>query len=65
MVIGIGGHATRRLAACLGDAVSEDPDTDVIRLGTILHPSPASPAANRDWVGTVERQLKELGVPLG
>ena len=65
MVIGIGGHATRRLAACLGDSVSEDPDTDVIRLGTILHPSPASPAANRDWVGTVERQLTELGVPLG
>lgn len=64
MVIGIGGHATRRLAACLGDSVSDDPDTDLIRLGTILHPSPASPAANRDWVGTVERQLTSLGVPL-
>ena len=65
MVIGIGGHATRRLAACLGDAVSEDPDAGRIRLGTILHPSPASPAANRDWVGTVERQLKTLGVSTG
>ena len=62
MVIGIGGHATRRLSACLGDAVSEDPGTDRIRLGTILHPSPASPAANRDWVGTVQRQLGELGL---
>ena len=64
LVIGIGGHATRRLAACLGDAVSEDPGPDAMRLGTILHPSPASPAANRDWVGTVERQLEALGVAL-
>ncbi len=33
-----------------------------IEIGTILHPSPASPAANRDWAGTVTRQLKELNV---
>ena len=64
MVIGIGGHATRRLAACLGDAIEGDDDGDGagIRLGTILHPSPASPAANRDWTGTVERQFGELGL---
>ena len=32
------------------------------RLGRILHPSPASPAANRDWAAVVTRQLEELGV---
>jgi single-strand selective monofunctional uracil DNA glycosylase len=29
---------------------------------TMLHPSPASPAANRDWAGTAQRQLIEAGV---
>ncbi len=33
-----------------------------LKVGRILHPSPASPAANRDWAGTVERQLGEMGV---
>ena len=32
------------------------------RVGRILHPSPASPAANRDWAGTAAKQLRELGV---
>lgn len=33
-----------------------------VRVGQILHPSPASPAANRDWGGAVTRQLEELGI---
>ena len=33
-----------------------------LRIGRILHPSPASPAANRDWAGTATKQLIELGV---
>lgn len=33
-----------------------------VRIGKILHPSPASPAANRDWAGTATSQLQELGV---
>ena len=28
--------------------------------GRILHPSPASPAANRDWAGTIEKELKKI-----
>lgn len=32
------------------------------RLGRILHPSPASPAANRDWAAVATRQLVELGI---
>lgn len=53
LVVGVGGFAHKRaLAALTGLAV---------RHGTILHPSPASPAANRGWEATIERQLQELG----
>lgn len=55
-VVGIGRFAEGRTRAALGDAR--------VPIATILHPSPASPAANRDWVGTIERQLAELGVEL-
>jgi single-strand selective monofunctional uracil DNA glycosylase len=33
-----------------------------VKIGSILHPSPASPAANRDWAGTANKQLIELGI---
>jgi single-strand selective monofunctional uracil DNA glycosylase len=32
------------------------------KIGRILHPSPASPAANRGWAAAAEDQLVELGV---
>jgi len=32
------------------------------QIGRILHPSPASPAANRDWAMAAASQLRELGV---
>lgn len=51
--IGIGKYAE----GCLRDAAP-----DRLKVGTILHPSPASPAANRDWAGTAVRQLLQLGV---
>jgi single-strand selective monofunctional uracil DNA glycosylase len=53
-VIGIGGFAERRAREALG---SSPP-----KVGTILHPSPASPAANRGWAEQVEVQLKKLGL---
>ena len=53
IVIGVGGFAERRARAAL---ISENID-----IGTILHPSPASPLANQGWAQTVERQLTELG----
>lgn len=56
IVIGIGGFAERRARAALA---GHD-----VAFGTILHPSPASPLANRNWAGTVERQLESLGVSL-
>jgi len=56
IVIGIGGFAERRARLALA---GED-----VAIGTILHPSPASPAANQGWAGKIERQLEGLGVAL-
>ncbi|MCB1895074.1 MAG: single-stranded DNA-binding protein [Zoogloeaceae bacterium] len=33
-----------------------------VRFGRVLHPSPASPAANRGWSEAASRQLRTLGV---
>ena len=52
-VIGVGAWA----ASCASRVVAP-----ALRVGKILHPSPASPLANRDWAGTATRQLKELGI---
>lgn len=52
--VGIGGFAAKRLEASA--------DSLPLRLAQILHPSPASPAANRDWAGAAARQLIRLGV---
>ncbi|MDH3787460.1 MAG: hypothetical protein OES53_02740 [Xanthomonadales bacterium] len=35
-----------------------------IRIGRILHPSPASPLANRGWAPQAEQQLQALGIQL-
>ena len=56
IVIGIGKFAETRAREILGDAVE---------IGTILHPSPASPIANRGWAPQAERQLEALGIALG
>jgi len=53
-VIGVGGFATRQAEACL--------EGRGVRIGQILHPSPANPRANRDWEGEVRRQLAALGL---
>lgn len=54
-VIGIGNWAEKRVTAALA-AVPE------LRFGRILHPSPASPAANRGWSEAATRQLVDLGI---
>ena len=53
-LIGVGGFAQARAAG-----VSE---TVKIKVGQILHPSPASPAANRGWAQAATRQLVELRI---
>jgi single-strand selective monofunctional uracil DNA glycosylase len=52
-VVGIGAFAESRAREVLGDAV---------RVARVLHPSPASPLAQRDWAGTVRRELRAQGV---
>jgi single-strand selective monofunctional uracil DNA glycosylase len=52
-LIGVGAFAEKQLASIKDDQH---------QLGKILHPSPASPAANRDFAGTVTRQLIELEI---
>ena len=54
MVIGVGKFAETRACAALGD--------DGPRIATVLHPSPASPIANRGWAPQAEKQLLALGV---
>ncbi len=56
-VIGIGKFAERRAATALA-ALGDDAPT----VATVLHPSPASPLANRGWAPQAENQLKALGV---
>jgi single-strand selective monofunctional uracil DNA glycosylase len=56
LVIGLGRFATARAKAALASS-----DT---RVGMVLHPSPASPAANRGWAQQAEVQLEALGVGL-
>jgi single-strand selective monofunctional uracil DNA glycosylase len=61
--IGVGGFAHRRIRAVLASDLVDGALARSIRAGHILHPSPASPAANRGWGQAVDRQLAHLGVP--
>lgn len=56
ILVGVGAFAEARLAR-VADRLGLP-----ARTGRILHPSPASPAANRDWAGSASRQLAALGV---
>jgi len=56
IVIGVGTFAEGRARAVL-DGVD-------IQIGRILHPSPASPAANRGWAERATRELRALGIDL-
>lgn len=56
-VIGVGAWATARAQAVV------DAHGLGLPVGTILHPSPASPAANRGWLEAARAQLDALGCP--
>ncbi len=53
-IIGVGGFAADR-----AEQVLEGFD---VRFGRVLHPSPASPIANRGWAPKAREQLVELGL---
>jgi single-strand selective monofunctional uracil DNA glycosylase len=53
-VIGVGKFAADRAQHALSGAD--------VQVGTIPHPSPANPAANRGWLPLVDRALSPLGL---
>ena len=53
-VVGVGKFAEDRCRRAL--------EGMELTIGRVLHPSPASPAANRDWEGQAVRELKALGI---
>ena len=53
-VVAIGAFAQARAMATL--------DERKMRIGRILHPSPANPRAQKDWAGSARRELQALGV---
>jgi single-strand selective monofunctional uracil DNA glycosylase len=53
-VIGVGKFAETRARTAL--------DGLEVKVGGILHPSPASPLANRGWAPAAETALKKLGI---
>ena len=53
-LVGVGGFARKRAEEALG--------TMDIKIATILHPSPASPAANRGWAEAATKQMLEQNI---
>ena len=53
-VVGIGGFARARCTEALAGLD--------VRIGSLLHPSPASPAANRGWEAAAETELSAQGI---
>jgi len=68
-VIGVGGWAEGRVRAALLEGSHEatrprshEGSLGLPIIGRILHPSPASPAANRGWAKQAEKDLHTLGI---
>ena len=59
-VIGIGKFAETQARFALAPAHSSTNPS--LRIGTVLHPSPASPMANRGWAPQATAQLAALGI---
>jgi single-strand selective monofunctional uracil DNA glycosylase len=61
--IGIGGFAEKRIRAVLESNLVDGGLAGRMRAGCVLHPSPASPLANRGWAEAAQQQLVAIGVP--
>eukprot|EP00850_Spirogloea_muscicola_P003315 SM000013S26484 [mRNA] locus=s13:654903:657525:- [translate_table: standard] len=53
LVVGVGAFARQRADACVQRLARK------IKVGTILHPSPANPMSN-NWAEVIQKQLKDL-----
>jgi single-strand selective monofunctional uracil DNA glycosylase len=58
-VVGVGAFAMRRAQVALAGL-----DVTGVTIGTVLHPSPASPKANHGWAQYAEAGLRGLGIVL-
>lgn len=57
LVVGVGNFAR--------DAARRALEGRAVEVGCVLHPSPASPRANKDWAAAAEADLAKAGVLLG
>lgn len=59
-LIGIGAYAEK----CLARVVSQNESmlSSELTIHRVLHPSPASPAANKDWAGKATKSLVDAGI---
>ena len=53
-IVGIGAFAESRARMVLADRD--------LKIGRILHPSPASPKANRGWANEASKEIRALGL---
>jgi single-strand selective monofunctional uracil DNA glycosylase len=53
-LVGVGDFAARRAADCFPNGR--------LKIARLLHPSPASPASNRNWAAKATAQLRRAGV---
>jgi single-strand selective monofunctional uracil DNA glycosylase len=58
-VLGVGAYARQCAERALAELRGGQPP---LQIAQILHPSPASPAANRGWEPAVDAELERLGV---
>ena len=55
VIVGVGAFAEARAKIALSDVAC-------LRITTVLHPSPASPRANRGWAEAADQDLKKAGI---
>jgi single-strand selective monofunctional uracil DNA glycosylase len=55
VAVGVGSFAAARLRACAPEGT---------RVVTMPHPSPASPAANKDWAAQADAAMRDAGILL-
>lgn len=61
-VVGVGGFARKKLDTLFGPKSAPPGGHHPGKIGTVLHPSPASPAANRGWAEAAGKQLRAQGI---
>ncbi len=58
------GDARRQVFTLTDGSLARIGPVDGPAIGTVLHPSPASPKANRGWAPQAESDLRGLGITL-